>query len=61
MKLIKLFLFLFTVDDCPQRFNDGSDPYKSELQIYVLGGATSMQLSLITLVSALSSLIIKNV
>ena len=42
---------LFTVDDCPQRFNDGSDPYKTELQIYVLGGASTVQLSLITIVT----------
>ena len=55
-----LSLISFTVDDCPQRFNDGSDPYKTELQIYVLGSATSVQVSLLTLIVTFISLITRN-
>ncbi len=47
----EFFHLCISVDDCPQRFNDGRDPYKSELQIHVLGGAAKLHTSLI-LISA---------
>ncbi len=52
---------LFADDNCPQRFNDGIDPYSTELKIFVLGGATCSMGSLtLSLVSVLITIFIRH-
>ena len=39
--VLNLFrILLIVVDNCPQRYLDGSDPFASESKIYVLGAAS---------------------
>ncbi len=45
-------VFLSTVDDCPQRFNIGSDPYSTELAIYVMGGTAPVTSTAILLLAS---------
>lgn len=49
-KVIDFFYNLFfPVDTCPQRYDTGVNPYEKMAKIYVLGAATSLQYSLLTL------------
>ena len=50
---ITLFLLFFSDDDCPTRFNNGQDPYRTELAIYVLGGSVSLSANALVLLTAM--------
>lgn len=50
-------IFCVVVDDCPQKFLDGRDPYMKSTTVYVLSGKASLTLPnslLLLLLSILS-------